>query len=206
MDESKDKTETDENGFAETDAPHTDSHEEEVDEELLALAPPPPGMRQVFFILVILAFSILILVLFFPELRYFAKGFDDPVALGEASDVDLNAFQKESYVSVEGLPLVNRTLSFSTGAKWFSGDIFRKMAPLSGQPNLLVQWSSHNPDIRQLKDTMSPPAAFAGRLKHREDLGRNYDKFWPFHDCLQMHSTSRCKYCIGRDNSRIWLL
>jgi hypothetical protein len=72
------------------------------------------------------------------------------------------------------------------------------MAPLSGKSNLLIQWHSHNPYIKQITDSLTLPSFFEGRLKKREDLSKNYDKFWPFYDCLAVHSTSLCKYCIGR--------
>ncbi|MBN2529299.1 MAG: hypothetical protein JXR76_23125 [Deltaproteobacteria bacterium] len=173
-------------------------NEDSIDEELLALAPPPPSVQQAIFIIVIIAFSFMLLYLFWPELRYFMKGFSDPVTLGEAADLKNTDLKSDSFVKVDGVPLVNRTVTFSTGTKWFSGDIYRKMAPISGNPNLLVQWHTNNPNIKQTKDTLTPPSAFAGRLKRREDLSKNYNKFWPFYDCLRLHSTSQCKFCIGK--------
>ncbi|MBN2717564.1 MAG: hypothetical protein JXX14_17060 [Deltaproteobacteria bacterium] len=176
------------------------SHDESVDEELLALAPPPPSLQHAIFILIIIGFSFVLMVLFWPELKYFLKGFADPVSLGEAADLESQQLTSDSYVSLEGVPLVNRTVTFSTGTKWFSGDIYRKMAPVSGNPNLLVQWHTSNPDIKQVSDALKPPSSFAGRLKRRTDLSENYNKFWPFYDCLKLHSTSQCKFCIGKAN------
>ena len=171
-----------------------------IDEELLALSPPPPSLQQAIFIVMIIGFSFVLLYLFWPEMRYFLKGFVDPVPLGEAADLQSKALESDSFVKVDGVPLVNRTVTFSTGTKWFSGDIFRKMAPISGNPNLLVQWHTPNPEIKQANDALTPPASFAGRLKLREDLSENYNKFWPFYDCLKVHSTSQCKFCIGKSN------
>ncbi|MBN2340448.1 MAG: hypothetical protein JXX29_01155 [Deltaproteobacteria bacterium] len=176
------------------------AEDESIDEELLALSAPPPSPQHAIFILIILGFSCLVLYLFWPELTYFVKGFSDPTRLGEAADLESKQLASDSYVQVEGVPLVNRTVTFSTGTKWFSGDIYRKMAPLSGNPNLLVQWHTHNPNIKQAKDELTPPSDFAGRLKKRSDLSENYNKFWPFYDCLKLHSTSQCKFCIGKND------
>lgn len=180
---------------------HDDIHDHEpIDEELLALSTPPPSIQQAIFIVIIIGFSLLVLGLFWPELRYFVKGFGEPTTLGEAADLDTHQIVSDSFVKVDGVPLVNRTVTFSTGTKWFSGDIYRKMAPLSGNPNLLVQWHTSNPQIKQAKDSLTPPSSFAGRLKKREELSENYSKFWPFYDCLKLHNTSQCKYCIGKSN------
>jgi len=99
---------------------------------------------------------------------------------------------------VDGVPLVNRTVTFRTGVKWFSADIYRKMAPLSGTPDLLAQWHTSDPSIPQIKDVLTPPSRFTGRLKRRDTLSRDYDRFWTFFDCLRLHDTHQCKYCVGR--------
>ncbi|MBN2801508.1 MAG: hypothetical protein JXR91_00285 [Deltaproteobacteria bacterium] len=175
-----------------------DLSNDDIDEELMALAPPPPAIQEAIFIMVILGFSIFILYLFFPQAKYFVKAFSKPENLGDAANINTAKLAGDSYVRVEGMPLVNRTVTFSTGTKWFSGDIYRKMAPVGGNSSLLAQWHTPNPNIKQEKDILTPPSDFAGRLKKREELSKNYNKFWPFFDCLNFHDTSQCKFCIGK--------
>jgi|LSQX01.1.fsa_nt_gb hypothetical protein len=173
---------------------------DDIDEELLALAPPPPSLQQAAITVLVMVLSIVILVLFFPDLRFFLRSFQSAEALGESADIDLQNVNPESWVSLTGIPLMNRTLTFSDGAKFVSRDIYRKMAPLSGRPELLVQWRIEKPSATAAEPTISAPSYFEGRLRRREDMGNAYDKFWPFYDCLTMHNASRCQYCLGRDS------
>ncbi len=180
------------------------TREEEVDEELLALAPPPPSIRQAIFVGLVLALTIVMLVWFSPELRYFLRSFEGPVHLGEAPDIDTGSLSSHTYVSINGLPMINETLVFNEGVKWFAqSDTERKMFSLSGQPDIFVQWAM--PDEHKAYrdpefDPVSPPlpAFFEGHLIRRGELGPNFDKVWIFFDCLNVHTVSRCKYCLGR--------
>ncbi len=180
------------------------AYQEEVDEELLALAPPPPSIRQALFVGIILALTIVMLVWFSPELRYFLRSFEGPVHLGEAPDIDTGALSSHSYVSLNGLPMINETLVFNEGVKWFAqSDTERKMFSLSGQPDIFVQWamSDEHKAYRDPEfDPVSPPlpAFFEGHLIKRGEIGPNFDKVWVFFDCLNVHTVSRCKYCLGR--------
>ncbi len=180
------------------------AHEEEVDKELLALAPPPPSIRQAIFVGIVLALTLVMLVWFSPELRYFLRSFEGPTHLGEAPDIDTGALSSHTYVSINGLPMINETLVFNEGVKWFAqSDTERKMFSLSGQPDIFVQWAM--PDEHKAYrdpefDPVSPPlpAFFEGHLIRRGELGPNFDKVWIFFDCLNVHTVSRCKYCLGR--------
>jgi hypothetical protein len=180
------------------------AREEEVDEELLALAPPPPSIRQALFVGFVLALTIVMLVWFSPELRYFLRSFEGPTHLGEAPDIDTGSLSSHTYVSINGLPMINETLVFNEGVKWFAqSDTERKMFSLSGQPDIFVQWAM--PDEHKAYrdpefDPVSPPlpAFFEGHLIRRGEIGPNFDKVWVFFDCLNVHTISRCKYCLGR--------
>ncbi len=180
------------------------AHEEEVDEELLALAPPPPSIRQALFVGIVLALTIVMLVWFSPELRYFLRSFHGPTHLGEAPDIDTGALSSHTYVSINGLPMISETLVFNEGVKWFAqSDTERKMFSLSGQSDIFVQWAvpdEHKAYRDPEFDPVSPPlpAFFEGHLIKRGEIGPNFDKVWVFFDCLNVHTISRCKYCLGR--------
>lgn len=172
----------------------------EVDEELMALAPPPPGLRQALFIILFLVLSGFMIVWFSPELRYLLQAFGGPVQLGEAQDVDEASLEPQTFVSIDGLPMVNRTVTFNEGVKWFAmSDTERKMFPLSGKTNLFVQWTV--PESHKAFGAKPPvPSHFEGHLVNRDGMGPNFDKVWLFYDCLEVHSLNRCKYCLGRNN------
>ena len=179
-------------------------YEEEVDEELLALAPPPPSIRQALFVGIILALTVVMIVWFSPELRYFLRSFQGPTHLGEAQDIDTSSLTSHTYVSIDGLPMINETLVFNEGVKWFAqSDTERKMFSLSGQPDIFVQWAL--PDEQKAYrdpefDPVTPPipAFFEGHLIKRGEIGPDFDKVWVFFDCLNVHTISRCKHCLGR--------
>ena len=143
-------------------------------------------------------------VWFSPEFRYFPRSFGGPTHLGEAPDIDTETLRSHSYVSINGLPMMNETLVFNEGVKWFAqSDTERKMFSLSGQPDIFVQWAvpdEHKAYRDPEFNPVSPPlpAFFEGHLIRREEIGPNFDKVWVFFDCLNVHTISRCKYCLGR--------
>lgn len=171
-----------------------------IDEELMALAPPPPSLRQALFILFFLALSGFMLVWFSPELLYLLQSFAGPRDLGEAQDADDAAFEPHTFVTIDGLPMVNRTLVFNEGVKWFAmSDNEKKMFPLSGKTNVFIQWTV--PDEHKAYGAKPPvPSHFEGHMVDREGMGENFEKVWPFFDCLEVHPINRCKYCLGRDD------
>ena len=179
-------------------------YDEEVDDDLIALSPPPPSARLMLFTSAILILSIVMLGWFVPELRFFLAQFGGAKDLGEAADIDVGALRSHSFVTVDGFPLVQRTLAFKEGVKWFMlSDNMRKFFPLAGQPHLFVQWAEtdaykayRDPDSNP--GVMGPPSHFKGHLVSREDLGKNYDRVFVFYDCLKNHYLGRCNLCLGK--------
>jgi hypothetical protein len=175
--------------------------DEPVDEELLALSVPPPSPRQALFILVVLGLSLFMLAWFFPDLRYLLRAFEEPADLGEAADLHPGRFEAQSIVRLHGIPMTNRTLAFSKGVRWFS-DTARKVFPLAGRPELLVEWripakerAYRDPDVNPEGERL--PFDFQGRLVPRADLGARYERIWLFYDCLEGYSVRECKLCLG---------
>ncbi len=175
--------------------------DEPVDEELLALGPPPPSPRQAVFVLVVLGLSVFMLVWFFPDLRYLLRAFAEPQDLGEAADVYPGGFESHALVRLHGIPMTNRTIVFSKGVRWFS-DTTRKVFPLAGRPELLVEWqipgeqrAYRDPDVNPESERL--PFDFEGRLMPREDLAARYERIWLFYDCLEGYSVRECKLCLG---------
>lgn len=177
---------------------------DEVDEDLLALPPPPPNPRFLIFVLMILTMSVVMMVWFFPELRYFLSAFREPLQLGEAADLDPGKLEADRLAEVDGFPLIQRTLTYKEGVKWFMmSDNMRKIFPLAGQPHLFVQWAesaAHKAyrDPETNPGVLGPPSHFRGHLVTREGMGTNYDGVWVFYDCLKFHYLGRCNYCLGR--------
>lgn len=195
---------------------HSDNHglaeknqsfmDEEYDEDLMALSPPPPSPRLLVFTLAVLALSVTMLFWFVPELRFFLSQFGGPVALGEAADIELSDLSSDQYATVRGFPMVQRTLTFKEGVKWFMlSDNARKFFPLAGQPNLYAQWTEtdahkayRDPDTNP--GITGPPSEFTGHLVSRKELGKNYDSIFVFYDCLKYHYLGRCNRCLGISN------
>ena len=123
-------------------APVEPQFEDEIDDELLSLSGPPLDLRFALITVTVIFLSVVMLVWFFPDLSYLLKGLHDPLVLGEAPDMDVNTLVENSYVSVEGIPRINRTVVFQESRfKWFAlSDNNVKMFPLAGQKELLVQW------------------------------------------------------------------
>ena len=177
---------------------------DDIDEELINLSAPPPDLRLLVFTLVILILSGVMAYWFLPEAKYLASAFRDPIPLGEAADIKVENLKNHTYVSVDGFPLIQRTLMFKEGVKWFTlSDNTRKFFPLAGQPHLYVQWAETDKhkayrDPETQPGTLGPPAHFEGHLILREDLGENFDRIWVFYDCLKYHYIGRCNYCLGK--------
>ncbi|HUT79065.1 MAG TPA: hypothetical protein VM285_15310, partial [Polyangia bacterium] len=177
------------------------SDDEPLDEELLALSVPPPSARQALFILVVLGLSLFMLAWFFPDLRYLLRVFEEPRDLGEAADLHPGRFEAHSIARLHGIPMTNRTLVFSKGVRWFS-DTARKVFPLAGRPELLVEWripdekrAYRDPGVNPEDERL--PFDFEGRLVPRADLGARYERIWLFYDCLEGYSGRECKLCLG---------
>jgi hypothetical protein len=175
--------------------------DEAVDEELLALSVPPPSPRQALFILVVLGLSLFMLTWFFPDLRFLLRAFEEPRELGEAADLHPGRLEAHSIARLHGIPMTNRTLVFSKGVRWFS-DTARKVFPLAGRPELLVEWripdeerAYRDPDVNPEGERL--PFDFEGRLVPRADLGARYERIWLFYDCLEGYSVRECKLCLG---------
>ena len=181
------------------------THEpDDVDEDLLALPPPPPNPRLLIFVVAILLMSAIMMVWFFPELRYFLATFKAPVELGEAADIDPSKLIPDTLAEVDGFPLIQRTLTYKEGVKWFMmSDNMRKFFPLAGQSHLYVQWAE-TAEHKAYRDpetnpgVLGPPSHFRGHLTTRKALGPNYNQVWVFYDCLKYHYLGRCNRCLGR--------
>ncbi|MCP4599280.1 MAG: hypothetical protein GY847_01865 [Proteobacteria bacterium] len=159
---------------------------EEVDEELMALSGPLPSLRYGLFTGMVIVLSIAMLAWFYPDLHYFLQGLDEPLHLGDASDIDFSNIENNSYASVDGIPWVTKTIAFNEGIRWFSmSDTSRKLFPLTGQPNLFVQWTVPD-EVKAYRDPRvnpsSPPlpSYFKGHLVQRGKFTRNYERLWNF--------------------------
>ena len=182
---------------------------DETDEDLMALSPPPPSPRFLVFTGAVLVLSVTMLFWFTPELKFFLSQFTGPVALGEAADIDLSKLSSGQYATVKGLPMVQRTLTFKEGVKWFMlSDNTRKFFPLAGRPNFYVQWTETDAhkayrDPESNPGVVGPPSEFKGHLVSRESLGNNYDAVFVFYDCLKYHYLGRCNRCLGQTSQDV---
>lgn len=175
-----------------------------MDEELLALRVPPPSPRQALFIGLVLCLSVFMLIWFFPDLRFWLRAFEEPLDLGEAADADPGGFHRQALVRLHGIPMTNRTLVFSKGVRWFS-DTERKIFPLAGRPELLVEWRIPDEHRAYRDPYVNPgearlPFDFEGRLVPRGELGPRYERVWLFYDCLEGWSGRECKLCLGAED------
>jgi hypothetical protein len=181
-----------------------EQYDDELDDELIALSPPPPSPRFLVFTLAILILSVLMLGWFYPELRFLLAQISGPTDLGEAADIDMAELTSHSYISLDGFPLIQRTLTFKEGVKWFMlSDNTRKFFPLAGQPHIYVQWAESEAhkayrDPETNPGVLGPPSHFKGHLVNREALGKNYQRVFVFYDCLKYHYLGRCNRCLGK--------
>ncbi len=179
---------------------------DEIDEELLALSPPPPNPRLLLLIILIFCMTVVMMVWFFPELKYFLSAFREPVKLGEAADIEVESLAPNRQAELHGFPLMQRTLTFKEGVKWFMlSNNTRKLSPLAGQPNIYVQWTESTArkayrDPETNPGELGPPSSFKGQLATRQSMGANYEKIWVFYDCLKYHYIGRCNRCIGKNS------
>ncbi len=180
---------------------------DDVDEELMAMAAPSPSLRYGLFIVVVLGLLVTMLVWFYPEFEYAIQVGKDPVDLGEASELDLNKLESNTYVSLDGIPHVTKGIEFKEGVRWFAmSDNARHFNPLTGQPNVYVQWKESE-EYKAYRDPKTnptkpgPPSHYEGHLLKREDLiGTNYDRILVFYDCLKVHPLRRCNRCLGKSD------
>lgn len=162
------------------------SQDDYVDQELMNLSTAPPRLNHIIIVGLLAAMSAVMLTLFYPDFKYLLQGLGRPRHLGDASEIDLNKLKSNTYVSVEGIPWITKTIAFNEGVKWFAmSDNSQKLFPLSGQSSLFVQWTVPDTDKKYrnpLSDPTSPllPGYFEGHLLRRDDLGRNYAKVWVF--------------------------
>ncbi|MCP4676839.1 MAG: hypothetical protein GY854_15260 [Deltaproteobacteria bacterium] len=177
--------------------------DDNIDEELLALSGPPPSLRYAIFILFFLALSVFMAIWFFPELKYFSRVVQGTTYLGEAADVDLAKLKSDSQVSIDGIPLMSKSLEFKEGIRWFSlSDNMCHFFPLTGQSNLFVQWRETD-EYKAFRDPATnpvkpgPPSHFEGHLVKREYMGPGFDRVWVYFDCLKTHVLRRCNQCLG---------
>lgn len=156
------------------------------DEELLALSGPPVNLRYGLVTLLVIALSIVMLVWFFPEFRYLMAGISGPRHLDDAADIDVTTLANNSYVSIEGIPWVTKTVTYDDGIKWFAlSDTSRKLFPLMGQRKLLVRWTipAENKAYRDPQANPSPPPLpgyFEGQLLRYDQYSSRYQRIWDF--------------------------
>ncbi|MDJ0761811.1 MAG: hypothetical protein QNJ97_02385 [Myxococcota bacterium] len=183
----------------------TDAMDEDIDEELLAMAGPPPSLRYGVFTGLVIALTIAMLVWFFPELKFLSRITEPPTPLGEAADLDLNTLTSNTFVALDGLPLMSKAIEFRDGIRWFSmSDNTRHFFPLTGKPQLFVQWKEsdehkafRDPAVNPVRP--GPPSHFEGHLVSRADLiDTNYERIFVFYDCLKVHPLRRCNHCLGK--------
>lgn len=179
---------------------------DEIDEELINLSAPPPDLRLAVFTVIILILSCVMAVWFMPEAKYLAWTFREPTPLGEAADIDVSRLDSQTYVTIDGFPLIQRTLTYKEGVKWFMlSDNMRKFFPLAGQPHIFVQWAESE-EYKAYRDqeiapgTLGPPSHFTGHLVRRDDLGERFNRVWAFYDCLDLHYLGRCNHCLGKSS------
>jgi hypothetical protein len=157
-----------------------------IDEELLALSEPPASLRYGLITLLVIALSIVMLVWFFPEFKYLIAGIGGPRHLEDAADIDLSTLKNNTFVSVEGIPWVTKTVAYNDGIKWFGlSDTSRKLFPLMGQRKLLVRWTvpQKNKVYRdpQLHPSSLPlPGYFEGHLLKYDKYSSRYQHIWNF--------------------------
>ena len=98
------------------------------------------------------------------DLAYFAHG-SQPVALGEATELDAAALSSNTYVSVSGSPMASRTIQYS---RLFGGTY--SVFPLAGQRRVFVQVASDD----QVRARQASRRDFSGRLVTMADLGGRF--------------------------------
>ncbi|MCU0660805.1 MAG: hypothetical protein MUC50_00595 [Myxococcota bacterium] len=157
---------------------------DDYDEELLALPGPVPSPWYAVMTAAVIISSVVILVWFWPDMRYFLRFSSEPVDLGDASALDLHQLKHNSYVELSGLPRVNRMVQYTDGTWWFKKDNVRRMFPVTGQRGLLVRWEG---DLKveysgevQIRPTL--PSNFTGRLMQIDKLpfGTRYRSVFAF--------------------------
>ena len=162
------------------------SFDDEVDDELVQLSGPPLDFRFVLITGLVMVLSVAMLVWFFPDLRFLLRGIEEPTPLGEAPDIELSTLSDNSFVSVEGIPWVTRTVVFQESRKWFAlSDNSTKMFPLMGQSHVLVQWKVPSKHKAYRDPSVDPtrlalPTFFKGRLVRKSSLGKGYNRVWNF--------------------------
>ena len=157
-----------------------------MDEELLALAGPPPSLRHGIFTLIVIILSVVMLTWFYQDLAYLLQGLGAPEHLGDAADIDVSKLKDNSYVSVDGIPWITKSIRFHDWFKWFAmSDTTRKLFPLTGQPKLFVQWTIPQKDKAYRDPNVNPsspmqPGYFEGHLVRRNKAGKSYNRVWAF--------------------------
>ncbi len=156
------------------------------DEELLAMAGPPPTLRHGLLMVGVIALAIGLLTWFYPELNYLLQGFNDPRDLGDAAGIEIDTLENNTFVKVEGIPWITKSIDFNDGRRWFpNADDSRRLFPLSGQTKLLVQWTQPDEQKKYRDPRVNPsehpwPSNFKGQLLRISELDRNYAKLWSF--------------------------
>ena len=157
-----------------------------IDEELLDLSGPPVSLRYGLITLLVIGLSIVMLVWFFPEFKYLMSGIGGPRPLKDAADIDLSTLENNTYVSVEGIPWVTKTVAYQDGIKWFAlSDTSRKLFPLMGQRKLLVRWTVPQKDKAYRDPQVNPsspalPGYFEGHLLRYDNYSSRYQHIWNF--------------------------
>lgn len=139
---------------------------DDYDEELLALPPPVPSPWYAVVTALVIVCSVVILVWFWPDMRFFLRLASEPVQLGDASNLELSTLEHNSYVELSALPRVNRVVQYTEGTWWFKKDNVHRLFPVAGQRGLLVRWEDnvvieYQGDV-ELRPTF--PSHFRGRL------------------------------------------
>jgi hypothetical protein len=157
-----------------------------IDKELLDLSGPPASLRYGLVTLLVIVLSIVMLVWFFPEFKYLMSGIGGPRHLEDAADIDLSTLENNTYVSVDGIPWVTKTVAYHDGIKWFGlSDTSRKLFPLMGQRKLLVRWTVpqenkvyRNPQVNPSSPAL--PGYFKGHLLRYDKYSTRYQHIWDF--------------------------
>jgi hypothetical protein len=140
------------------------SSPEEVDEELLDLPAPPRAQR--FGTLVLMALVAVLAMALAASLRsdlryFFERG--EPVDLGTVTELAPATLRPNSYVRVEGVPMLSRAVGYRRIVTGASYQVF----PLAGQRQVYVQ-------VPQGRDALAG-TVFTGRLVTFGQLGARAD-------------------------------
>jgi hypothetical protein len=155
-----------------------------VDNELLTLPEPPPSIFYGLFTLLIIVMSVVMLYWFRDDFEYLLQGLSEPTPLGDASEIDMSKLEHNTFVTLEGIPWVTRSITMNERRWFFSADKLR-VFPIIGQASLFVQWIVPQEDQAWRNPKTDPsnpswPGFFRGRLVRHDRYDRSYIEVWRF--------------------------